>query len=334
MNAKNDAKSSQRKLSFGELYSKYGTIVILLLVCIAGAILSPNFLTPTNLMNVLRQNTYLLVMAFGAMFVMLVGCINIAYDKELALTGCCAANAYLISGGNLIITLLVGIAVGIILEYIYGTLVTRLELPPFIVGLAVSTVAQGIVMVITGGMVIRDVMNTSFTWFGTGHLGGKLPVPIVITIFVMAVTWYIHKCTRYGRHAVATGGNKSAAIAAGIHADSVIRKAYIISGVTLGIASTMFMSRLGAGQPDPGAGYGFDAMTGVIIGGASLSGGSGGAFGSFVGVMIVGVLNNIMNLLGMNTAYQSVTKGILIIIAVVVDMKTKQAIVDANLANA
>lgn len=334
MSTKNVARSSQRKLSFGELYSKYGTIVILLLVCIAGCLLSPNFLTPTNLMNVLRQNTYLLVMAFGAMFVMLVGCINIAYDKEMALTGCCAANAYLFSGGNLAFTLLVSILVGVLLEYVYGTLVTRLELPPFIVGLAVSTVAQGIVMTITGGMVIRDVMNTSFTWFGAGHIGGKIPVAIVITAAVMAAAWYIHKCTRYGRHAVATGGNRSAAIAAGIQVDSVVRKAYIISGVTLGIASTMFMSRLGAGQPDPGSGYGFDAMTGVIIGGASLSGGSGGAFGSFVGVMIVGVLNNIMNLLGLNTAWQAITKGILIIIAVVIDMKTKQAIVDANMANA
>jgi inositol transport system permease protein len=144
------------------------------------------------------------------------------------------------------------------------------------------------------------------------------------------ITWFILRKMVFGRHAIAVGGNKNAAIASGIRANRVIRLVYTLDGITCAIAAIIFMSRLGAGQPNPGSGYAFDAITGVVVGGASLSGGTGGAAGTFVGVMIVGILNNIMNLLGMSSYYQLIVKGFLIVVAVVVDMLTKEALVKSS----
>lgn len=315
----------KQKKSFGELYSKYGTFAILLIVFILGSILSPNFLTSRNLINVIRQNAFLLILGFGATFIMVVGCINISYDMELALVGCLSCMIYL-QTGNLLITTIASIIIGALIGLFYGWLVTYFKLPAFIVGLAVSSIAQGAVLVITGGKSIPGTMNTNYTWLGQGYIG-SIPVPVVLMFICMIITWVILRKMVFGRHTIAVGGNRMAAIASGIRADRVIRLVYLLDGALTGLAAVIFMSRLGSGQPNPGTGYGFDAITGVVIGGASLSGGSGGAVGTFVGVMIVGFLNNIMNLLGLNSNYQLIVKGVLILIAVVVDMKTKEALV-------
>ena len=318
-------QAAAKKKSFVELSSKYGTFAILLIVFLAGTVLSPNFLTTRNLVNVIRQNAFLLIMGFGATFIMVVGCINISYDMEIAFVGCLSCIIYLQSG-SLFIATVVSIIVGALIGLFYGWLVTYFRLPPFIVGLAVSSIAQGSVLVMTGGRSIPDTMNTSYTWLGPGYIG-SIPVPIIFMVISMIITWFILRKMIFGRHAIAVGGNRQAAIASGIRADHVIRMVYLLDGVLTALAAVIFMSRLGSGQPNPGSGYGFDAITGVVIGGASLSGGSGGAVGTFIGVMIVGFLNNIMNLLGLNSNYQLIIKGVLIIIAVIADMKTKEALV-------
>lgn len=323
------AKPVKQKKSFAELYSKYGTFTILVLVMIIGTIASPKFLTLDNMSNVIRQNSYLLIIAFGTTFVMVVGCINIAYDNMLALVGCASCLIYVGMNGSLIATIAVSLVLGAILGFVYGFLVTRFDLPPFIVGLAVSSACQGLTLLITGGRSIPGTMGTSYTFIGQGKIG-SVPVPIIIMFVCMAITWVILRKMVFGRHAIAVGGNRQAAIASGIRAKRVILIVYIMDGVLLGLASLVFMSRLGVGQPNPGTGYGFDAITGVNIGGASLSGGSGGAVGTFIGVLIVGLLNNIMNLRGLSSAWQYLVKGILIVIAVIVDMKTKDAMVKGS----
>lgn len=323
MSAK-QAAGKPRK-SFVELYSKYGTFAILFACIIAGAILSPNFLTPANLINVIRQNAFLLILAFGATFIMVVGCINIAYDMILACVGCLSCMVF-IQTQSMALTLLSVLIMGGLIGLAYGSLVTVFSLPPFIVGLAVTSIAQGLAMIVTGGRSIPGVMGTNYTWFGQGYLG-SMPVPILLMLICMVITWFILRKMVFGRHAIAVGGNKNAAVASGIRANHVIRMVYLLDGMLTGLAALVFMSRLGAGQPNPGSGYGFDAITGVVIGGASLSGGSGGAVGTFIGVMIVGILNNVMNLLGMNSYYQLIIKGFLILGAVIIDMKTKEALV-------
>jgi len=326
--AEKELTNAHHKKSFVELYSKYGTFTILIVCCLIGVIVSPNFLTPSNLINVIRQNAYLLIMAFGSTFIMVVGCINIAYDKLLAFIGCVSCLVY-IQTQSMLVTLVAGMLLGSLFGWAYGFFVTKFKMPAFIVGLAISSVAEGAVLLATNGRSVPGVMGTSYTWFGQGYIG-PVPVPIVFMVFCMIITWFILRKMVFGRHAIAVGGNRNAAIASGIRADHVIRMIYVLDGILTGLAAVLFMSRLGTGQPNPGSGYGFDAITGVVIGGASLSGGSGGAMGTFVGIMIVGILNNIMNLLGLSSYYQLIIKGALILIAVIIDMKTKEALVKAG----
>lgn len=321
----------KQKKSFAELYSKYGTFAILAAVLVIGTIASPKFMTLDNMINVLRQNSYLLIIAFGTTFVMVMGCINIAYDMMLALVGCASCLVYVNTGGNMLLTIGISLVLGGILGMVYGALVTYFNLPPFIVGLAISSFCQGMTLLITGGRSIPGTMGTSYTFIGQGEVFG-IPVALIIMFACMAITWVILRKMVFGRHAIAVGGNRQAAIASGIRAKRVIRIVYIMDGVLLGLAALVFMSRLGVGQPNPGTGYGFDAITGVNIGGASLSGGSGGAVGSFIGMIIVGLLNNIMNLLGLSSAWQFLIKGLLIVFAVIVDMKTKEALVKTSTA--
>ena len=166
----------KQKKSFAELYSKYGTFSILALVLIIGTIASPQFLTLDNMLNVIRQNSYLLIIAFGTTFVMVVGCINIAYDMMLALVGCASCLIYVALGGNLLITILASLLIGALLGVVYGFLVTHFNLPPFIVGLAVSSFCQGMTLLITGGRSIPGTMGTSYTLIGQGFFFG-IPVP-------------------------------------------------------------------------------------------------------------------------------------------------------------
>ena len=321
--------TARRKVNLGELYSKYGMFVILFAMMAIGAVLSENFLTSRNLLNILKQNSYLLVMAFGTTFVMVIGCINIAYDSIMTLIGCSTALVFLTTQ-NFAVTLLVLLALGVLVGYVYGGMVTFLNLPPFIVGLAVASICEGLTILVTKGQIVNGLNGTAYTVVGQGKVGG-VPNAILVMLVFMAVTWFLLRLTKFGRYAIAVGGNKKAAIVAGVRANRIIRLVYILDGVTAAVAGFMFMSRLGAGQPAPGTGYGFDAITGVVIGGASLSGGSGGAVGTFIGVMVVALLTNIMNLLHLSSYYQMIAKGVLIVIAVVVDMKTKRASVRAGM---
>jgi len=324
------AQNVRTKKSFGELYSKYGTFVVLLVMVIISALLSDRFLTPTNLVNILRQNAVIAIMGFGSTFVMCVGGINIAYDKILGLTGCVGCTVYVLTGGNLFLALAAALLVGALIGVFYGNMVTMFNLPPFIVGLAISSIAEGIVMIYTNASPITGIKDSSFSWLGQGYVG-PIPTPIVICAMMMVLTWFILRKMTFGRHCVATGGNRAAAEACGIRTKRVINIVYILDGVLCALAACVFMGRLGAGQPSPGTGYGFDAITGVVIGGASLDGGSGGAVGTLVGILVVGVLNNIMNLKGVSSYYQLLAKGIMILIAVVIDIKTKESIAKSGI---
>lgn len=327
---KERAANVRTKKSFGELYSKYGTFAILAILVILSALLSDRFLTPANLINILRQNAVIAIMGFGTTFIMCVGGINIAYDKILGLTGCIGCTAFVMSGGNIFVGIAAALLCGVLVGAFYGNMVTKFNLPPFIVGLAISSIAEGIVMIYTNAAPIQGIKNTWFSWLGQGYIF-SIPTPIVICLIMMVVTWFILRKTTFGRHCVATGGNRAAAEACGIRTKRVINTVYILDGLLCALAACVFMGRLGVGQPSPGQGYGFDAITGVVIGGASLDGGSGGAIGTLVGILVVGVLNNIMNLKGISSYYQLLVKGGMILIAVIIDMKTKESIAKSGM---
>lgn len=205
---------------------------------------------------------------------------------------------------------------------INGLFVAYFKLPAFIVTLAMQTVCFGIICRYTGGQNVYKIGN--FKALGQSTVAGLIPITVVFMVIMFIITHVILKYTKFGRYLYAIGGNKEAAIAAGIQVVKVKWSAFIISGVFAAIAGMVMMGRLNAGIPGEGQGYETDAITATVIGGTSFAGGAGTAFGTFLGSVIIGVLNNIMNLMGVDSYIQMITKGLIIIGAVLVDSLSKQ----------
>jgi len=313
--------SRTKKVSFGDIYSKYGVMLILVVIFIAASFLSGNFLTQANLTNVLRQIVVITIVGFGGTFILISAQINIAYDALLAAIGCLACIT-VVKTQNVFLAVGVGILIGACIGWIYGFLVTFFNIPAFIVGLAINTIARGAILMITGGRNVSKLGN--FSVIGQGYIG-PVPIPVIIMFVLLAVCWVILNKTCFGRHVFAVGGNPGAAEASGINVKSVIRRVYVLDGVLTAVAAIIFMSRLASGQPSAGDGYAFDAITAAVVGGASISGGSGNVIGTIIGAAIVGVINNLMNLMNVHSYWQQIVKGVIILLAVIIDVQTKKA---------
>lgn len=318
----NTRKTSEiKKMSFSDIYSKYGVMMILVVIFIIAAILSNNFLTQANLTNVLRQIVVITIIGFGGTFILISAQINIAYDALIAAIGCLSCIT-MVKTESVTLSVILGILVGAAIGWIYGFLVTYFTIPAFIVGLAINTIARGAILMITGGRNVSKLGN--FSVIGQGYIG-PIPIPVIIMFILLFICWIILNKTCFGRHVFAVGGNPAAAEASGISVNSVIRKVYVLDGIMTSVAAIIFMSRLASGQPSAGDGYAFDAITAAVVGGASIAGGSGNVVGTIIGAAIVGVINNIMNLMNVNSYWQQIVKGMIILLAVIVDIQTKKA---------
>lgn len=323
-----------KKFNFGEFYGKWGTLMILVVIVILSALFVPNFIKPRNLINVLLQNSVVGMLAFSATFVVILGHINVAYGSELAFIGCIAClvmNAIQDTMSPLIaalVALVVSVVVGLIIGTINGYIITKFNIPAFIMTLAVTTIARGGALLLTNGTPVSG-MADSFNWFGQGYIG-PIPTSVIIMIVLFIVAWVLLNKTRFGRHVYAVGGNENAAIASGINSRNVVRRAFMLDGIFTGIAALVFMARQASGTPAGGLQYEFDAITAVVVGGTSLSGGSGNVIGTIIGAVIVGIINNVQNLLHINTYWQQVVKGLVILIAVIIDVVTKRAAAKAK----
>lgn len=314
--------SDMKRSSFSKFYSKYGTACVLVIMILVSALLSSNFLKIANITNVLRQITVVTILGFGATFVLILGEINVAYDSLIPLIGCLSCMA-MVRTQNILIAVIVGVALGGLVGFFYGLLVTAFEIPSFIVGLAFGTLSRGIIYLITNGAPVQNIGDLKI--LGQGYIG-VIPIPVIIMLVLLGATWFILNKTCFGRHVLAVGGNRAAAIASGIRANSIIRKVYVLDGLLVGLASVIFMARLNCGQPGAGAGYAFDAITGVVVGGTSLSGGVGNIPGTLIGAAVVGVINNIMNLKNISSYVQQIVQGGIILLAIVVDIKIKKSV--------
>jgi inositol transport system permease protein len=323
-----------KKFNFGEFYGKWGTLLILVVIVVLATLFVPNFIKPQNLLNVLLQNAVVAMLAFGASFVILLGHTNVAYGSELAFIGCidCLVMIQLQQSMSpavaAILALLVSIVVGAILGLINGYIITKFDIPAFIMTLAVTTIARGGALLLTNGTPVAG-MDDAFNWFGQGYIG-PIPTSVVIMIVLFIIAWVLMNKTRFGRHVYAVGGNRNAAEASGISATGVNRKVFLLDGIFTGIAALVFMARQASGTPAGGVSYEFDAITAVVVGGTSLAGGSGNVSGTILGAFIVGIINNVQNLLHINTYWQQVVKGIVILLAVIIDVVTKRAAAKAK----
>ncbi len=316
----------KKKFSFSLFYQKFGVLVLFAIIFIIAVILEPAFIKPNNLINLLRQIVVITLIACGGCFMLITAQINVAYDGLIPAVGCTAC-LVMRATGSVFLAVAAGLALGAGAGYLFGCAVTKLNVPSFLAGLAVSSISAGLIMVVTGGVIKMDLGN--FTFIGKGSVG-PIPFSVFIMIAVMLACNFLLTRTTFGRQVFAVGGNRKAAIASGINADRVQRIVYVLDGVTCAIAAIIYMSRIGSCQPNSGQGYAFDAITGAVIGGCSIYGGKGNIMGCLVGAAIVGVLDNLMGLMGINSHWQTIASGAIILIAVIVDMATKEAAARAS----
>ncbi|WP_333792135.1 ABC transporter permease [Muricomes intestini] len=312
--------NNKKKLSAGEIYRKYGIAIITIILFIASAIINHNFLKPQNLINILKQISVVTIIACGETMLIVSGMIDLSAGF-LCTTAACISAGVLASTGNLFLALIVGIVIGCLCGWINGFLITHYKLQPFIATLAMTYVLQGIVQIYTNGQTIGGVGKARP--LGHGAVLG-LPVPVLIMLLSVIVIAVLMKKTKFGTYIYAIGGNEQAAIASGINTKRTKRLIFTLSGALTGLAGVVLMARLMAGMPSVGEGYEFDAITAVVVGGTSFLGGIGTVTGALIGSIIVGFINNILNLLHVSTQYQLIVKGVLIAIAVIIDIKTKE----------
>jgi len=329
-------KSEVKKFNFGEFYTRFGTFLLLVIIFLGASFFVPGFFGRENLTNIMRQIAVVVVLAFGVEFVIVLGHINVALGSEIALIGCISCMVMvgtqdtLGTAGALVVSIVVSLAVGVGIGAINGFVITKFNIPAFIMTLGVTECAKGTVLLLTGGQSVSG-MADNFKFLGQGYIFNVIPVSVIVMLLVFAICWILLNKCKFGRHLFAVGGNSNAAEASGIKTKNIVRKAFIIDGICAAIAGILFMSRMGAGQPSAGVTYEFKAITACVVGGTSLSGGSGTLVGTLIGAIIVGIIENAQTLLGINTYWQQIVRGLIILIAVIIDVVTKRATAKAKL---
>ena len=298
-----------------------GILIGFLALCLILWLQSPVFLSSNNILNVLRQVSTNLYVACGMTMVIILGGIDLSVGSTIALSGVVTGGMIAFSGFAIVPAVICGLLVGLIVGCINGLIISKTTIPPFIVTLSTMNIARGFAYVYTGGQPIR-VMSDEFNYLGAGYVG-SIPIPIIYLIVILFVTYIIMSKSKLGRHIYAVGGNKQAATFSGIKTHRVQFFAYAFSGLMAGIAGIVLASRMFSGQPTAGEGAEMDAIAAVVLGGTSMSGGSGKIGGTVIGALIIGVLSNGLNLLGINSFWQFVLKGVVILIAFYIDYLRK-----------
>lgn len=307
-------------------------LIALVLMAVAMTMMSDHFATKDNLFNVARQISVNICISVGMTMVILTGGIDLSVGSILAFTGAVAAglfkNGLEIEGMNLFVgttlfgAICIALVVGVFLGWFNGLMITKFKVPPFVATLAMLTIARGLTMLYTKGFPITQ-LGGQFNYIGTGWFLG-MPMPVWISIVVISVSVFFMNKTRTGRYIYAIGGNERAAILSGVKVNKVKLFVYMIAGALAGIGGLLVTARLDSAQPNAGMGYELDSIAAVVIGGTSLSGGKGSIIGTVIGAGIIGVLNNGLVLLNVSPFWQQVIKGLVILLAVIIDKIQKE----------
>ena len=306
---------------FKENLDKYKSLIGLVLLCVVITFVSPAFMTLSNLTNVFTQVSTNAIIAVGMTFVILTGGIDLSVGSTVAISGAFAASI-IKSTNNVFLAVLAAGIVGIVIGLINGLLISKGKLQAFIATLATMTIFRGATLVFTNGTPISKLPE-NFVNIGNGKLG-FIPIPVIITVIVLVIAIYVLTQTRFGRYLYALGGNEDSARLSGINTTKIKTLVYVISGFASSIAGVIIASRIGSASPNAGTGFELDAIAAVVIGGTSLAGGEGRITGTLIGALIIGVLNNGLNLMNVSPFYQSIVKGLVILIAVLLDKKSRK----------
>jgi ribose transport system permease protein len=310
----------EKKQKWFNYMGDYGALISLVFIVVLISIISPEFRTSGNFLSLLRQSSINGFIAFGMTFVILTGAIDLSVGSVLALSAALCAGM-ITSGVPAGIAMPASLLIGAFLGLISGMLVARGRLQPFIATLITMTVYRGLTMIYTNGKPISRLGESLLLKsIGKGDAFG-IPVPVILLILMFLLFLFLLTKTTFGRYIYAIGSNWKAAELAGVNIRKTKIIAYVISGTMAALSGLILLSRLNSAQPTLGSGYELDAIAAVALGGTSMSGGRGKIYGTFIGVLIIAVLNNSLNILGVSSYYQDVIKGLVILTAVLSDRK-------------
>ncbi|MBB1513241.1 ABC transporter permease [Tessaracoccus sp. MC1627] len=307
---------------------KYAILLILIgFMVILAIVTGGTFLRSQNLINVVVQVAPIGIVALGMMFAIITKGIDLSVGSTVALVAVVSASLAQVQSDTamfpglppmpIFVSIIVGLLVGAIVGAIVGTLVAYFRIPPFVATLGMMTAARGLANIYTGGRPVSNLAD-GFNWLGQGAILG-IPVPMIIFLLVAVVIWVVLNRTRFGRHTYAIGGNEQAARVSGISIGKVQFLIYTLIGLLAGLAGMILAARIGSGQPTLGVMLELDAITAAVIGGVSFNGGIGVVWGVVVGALIIGVINNGLDLMNVSPFMQMVVKGAIIVIAVIID---------------
>ncbi|MDD4112241.1 MAG: ABC transporter permease [Herbinix sp.] len=295
---------------------KYATLAVLCLILVVMFFLTDRFFTIKNLSNVGRQISLNAIISVGMTMVIISGGIDLSVGSVVAMSSCICASVLSITG-NIILAIMIGMLIGVIVGLINGLLISKTGIAPFIITLSTSSICGGITLVYTRARPI-PLNNTPFKAIGQGSIS-FLPLPTIYMLITFIVFAFIMTKTKFGRYIYAIGGNEKASVVAGIRVKETKTLVYVIGGFLAAFTGVIYTSRLSSGVPSLGAGFDMQAITAAVIGGTSMSGGRGSIWGTLLGAVIIGVLNNALNLLNVNSYYQNIVTGVVVLFAVLFD---------------
>lgn len=302
--------------------ARLGPFIGLIIIVIILGFLSDNFFTLNNILNLLRQISVNALIAFGMTFVILTAGIDLSVGSLLAL-GSALTAGLLTSGMDPVLAVLIGLLIGLALGAVNGLIITKGKVAPFIATLATMTIFRGATLVYTDGKPITGLSDSfTFQMIGKGYVFG-IPFPAILMIVIFVVLFFVLRNTVFGRQVYAIGGNEEASILSGIKSDRVKIWVYSLTGMLSVLAGIIITSRLNSAQPTAGNMYELDAIAAVVIGGTSLAGGRGKIVGTLIGALIIGVIDNGLNLLNVSSFYQQIVKGGVILLAVLLDRRSQ-----------
>lgn len=298
-----------------------GAVVGLILLCIVFGILTPSFFGGYNIINIARQCSINLILAVGMTFIILTGGIDLSVGGVYALVGTLVAG-FIAGGMSIVLAIFIGLIVGILAGLFNGVCVALAKIPPFITTMATLSIARSLALLYSGGYPITGLPD-EFAAIGSGSLWGLIPIPVIIAAVIVVIGVLILKKTVLGKYIYAIGGNEDATRLSGINVKAWKIGTYGIHGLLTAIAGIVMTARMNSGQPGAGSGIELDIIAAVVIGGGSLSGGEGGIFGTLMGALVITVLNNGLTLLDVNSYWQGLIIGCVILIAVFLDKRKK-----------
>ncbi|OWV73136.1 sugar ABC transporter permease [Rhizobium sp. R634] len=306
----------------GEMIRQFSIVLVFFLIVAFFAFANQYFMTWLNWLNLVRQSSINGILAIGVTFVILTKGIDLSVGSVMALAGMIAASLVTETNEQFVLFgIFAGLAAGAGLGLVNGVLVAAVKVPPFVVTLGMLSVARGLTLIFSEGRPIPN-LSDPFKWIGSGQIM-YIPVPIVILFVVFLIGWTVLNYTTFGRYVYAVGGNEKAARTSGISTKVIVGATYLISGLLAGLAGLVLTARTTAALPQAGIGYELDAIAAVVIGGTSLAGGRGSLLGTLIGALIIGTINNGMDLMGVSSYYQQVLKGTIIVVAVIADQIRK-----------